>query len=82
MTCKYGDPTCPCQDGDKCHYERDGGTPAWHVLPDYVLAAVAAEREVCAQIAESLTIKIGDGPAIKAKDGDWIADAIRERGRG
>ncbi|MES2958502.1 MAG: NADAR family protein [Pseudomonadota bacterium] len=19
--CKYGDPTCPCQDGDACHYE-------------------------------------------------------------
>ena len=21
MRCKYGDPTCPCQDGDMCHYE-------------------------------------------------------------
>lgn len=19
--CKYGDPLCPCQDGDECHYE-------------------------------------------------------------
>src|ERR1017187_1999257 len=19
--CKYGDPFCPCQDGDQCHYE-------------------------------------------------------------
>jgi hypothetical protein len=19
--CKYGDPYCPCQDGDMCHYE-------------------------------------------------------------
>jgi hypothetical protein len=19
--CKYGDPLCPCQDGDQCHYE-------------------------------------------------------------
>jgi hypothetical protein len=24
--CKYGDPTCPCQDGDMCHYE---GPNAW-----------------------------------------------------
>ena len=24
--CKYGDPTCPCQDGDLCHYE---GKNAW-----------------------------------------------------
>jgi hypothetical protein len=20
--CKYGDPLCPCQDGDACHYEN------------------------------------------------------------
>ena len=25
-TCKYGDPICPCQDGDMCHYE---GPDAW-----------------------------------------------------
>ena len=21
--CKYGDPLCPCQDGDPCHYEGE-----------------------------------------------------------
>ena len=21
--CKYGDPLCPCQDGDQCHYEGE-----------------------------------------------------------
>jgi hypothetical protein len=21
--CKYGDPFCPCQDGDPCHYEGE-----------------------------------------------------------
>lgn len=21
--CRYGDPRCPCQDGDPCHYEGD-----------------------------------------------------------
>jgi hypothetical protein len=26
--CKYGDPTCPCQDGDLCHYE---GKDAWPI---------------------------------------------------
>jgi hypothetical protein len=26
--CKYGDPLCPCQDGDACHYE---GKDAWSV---------------------------------------------------
>lgn len=22
-TCSYGDPACPCPDGDACHYEWD-----------------------------------------------------------
>ena len=26
--CRHGDPTCPCQDGDPCHYERYGDSPA------------------------------------------------------
>lgn len=36
MKCKYGDPLCPCQDGDPCHYEGDDPmTPpnAVHVTP-------------------------------------------------
>jgi hypothetical protein len=28
--CKYGDPTCPCQDGDLCHYEGKNAWPAPH----------------------------------------------------
>lgn len=27
-TCPHGDPCCPCQDGDTCHYEPSGDTPA------------------------------------------------------
>jgi len=26
--CPHGDPSCPCQDGDSCHYEPSGDTPA------------------------------------------------------
>lgn len=26
--CKYGDPFCPCQDGDPCHYEGKNPMPA------------------------------------------------------
>jgi hypothetical protein len=26
--CAFGDPTCPCQDGDLCHYVADEDTPA------------------------------------------------------
>lgn len=28
VTCKYGDPYCPCQDGDACHYETYGDIEA------------------------------------------------------
>jgi hypothetical protein len=62
MNCKYGDLACPCQDGDPCHYEPHGDTPAMNVPPHCVLAAVAAEREVCAIIAETLATQIGNGP--------------------
>lgn len=27
MTCIHGDPTCPCQDGDACHYEACPDAP-------------------------------------------------------
>lgn len=30
-TCPGNDPSCPCQDGDACHYKAVGGTPAWPV---------------------------------------------------
>lgn len=31
LPCPHGDPACPCQDGDLCHYEDDPatGTKAW-----------------------------------------------------
>ena len=50
MACKYGDPSCPCQDGDHCHYEPHDATltPANNVPPEYVRRAIAAEREACA----------------------------------
>ncbi len=25
--CKFGDPSCPCQDGDQCHYTGEGAWP-------------------------------------------------------
>lgn len=30
--CKYGDPLCPCPDGDLCHYEGDGAWPAPRIV--------------------------------------------------
>lgn len=36
IECVYGDPTCPCQDGDLCHYVDDPetGTPAMAPPPE------------------------------------------------
>jgi len=28
MACPFGDPYCPCQDGDACHYIDLPGSPA------------------------------------------------------
>lgn len=28
MLCPFGNPTCPCQDGDACHYVDLPGSPA------------------------------------------------------
>ena len=38
--CKYGDPSCPCQDGGACHYEPQGKTLAMLVRPEFVLRAI------------------------------------------
>lgn len=27
VRCPHGDPTCPCSDGDACHYEQVGDSP-------------------------------------------------------
>lgn len=73
MACKYGDPSCPCQDSDHCHYEphRATNTPANNVPPEFVLRAVAAEREACAELAWKHRYAIGA----------YIAKAIRARSK-
>lgn len=42
--CRYGDPTCPCQDGDSCHYEDAGDSPAWPIVGAGPFAGWAVER--------------------------------------
>ena len=37
IACNYGDPTCPCQGGDPCHYE---GENPMLVPPEYVRQAI------------------------------------------
>lgn len=31
--CPFGDPTCPCQDGDLCHYVDDSETGTLAMMP-------------------------------------------------
>lgn len=65
--CKYGDPHCPCPDGDPCHYEGDD---PMSVPPEYVRQiidiqhsaiskAAKAEREECARLAAAFTVREG-----------------------
>ena len=85
--CKYGDPVCPCQDGDPCHYEPHGDTPAMHVAPESVLRAVAAEREAGAKIAIDHAefcrkeFHSGGHESLdeRASGAAWIAELIRRR---
>ena len=43
--CKYGDPMCPCQDGDACHYEGDNPmTPPPIAALKARIAALEAEN--------------------------------------
>ena len=36
--CPYGDPFCPCQDGDACHYVAVGDSPAMDPPMRWVIA--------------------------------------------
>ena len=50
--CKYGDPMCPCQDGDACHYEGDNPmTPPPIAALKSRIAALEAERDALKQDA-------------------------------
>ena len=63
--CKYGDPHCPCQDGDACHYESYEGSPAVACVPtDYVRRALGR--------AEAENFKLAAGACVI--DGGLVGD--------
>lgn len=45
--CEFGDPFCPCQDGDPCHYVDQPGSPA--MIAPGMLALAEAEAEAAAE---------------------------------
>ena len=68
--CPYGDPGCPCQDGDACHYVVAFGSPAM-APPDIFTAA-----RTIAQVFTAAGIEIhlpGEGGMDDAERGRWHA---------
>lgn len=61
-SCKYGDPLCPCQDGDMCHYEGENpmSPPTPEPVPD-------AELDNAIAFAETYSRR-GDYPRF---DANW-----------
>lgn len=46
--CKYGDPYCPCQDGDSCHYEGENPMAPPAPLPFVEQGAQTAAPDLAA----------------------------------
>lgn len=46
MTCPHGDASCPCQDGDACHYVDLPGSPAMPAPDTVELNAQDAATEL------------------------------------
>ncbi len=44
MQCKYGDPFCPCQDANICHYEGENPMPPPLTAPKCPYCAAAIPR--------------------------------------
>ena len=56
--CPYGDPLCPCQDGDACHYEWDARTKTRPMDVKPVVASLLAtidalKAELIAALAQA-----------------------------
>lgn len=55
--CKYGDPSCPCQDGDSCHYEGENPIkkPHWwhHIKAELKKDAAVAGNDLGNALGEA-----------------------------
>lgn len=77
-SCSYGDPSCPCQDGDPCHYEDTADTtamtPPRPEQPQARAAALAEAMSVVEQERQAWWIGTGDVPRAV----DRILDRLRK----
>lgn len=86
--CKYGDPTCPCPDGDLCHYEGKDAWPApavsHNALTEPVRKAMMdhfsdklSMEEIASfsyEISDNLSRQLAGAPAEKTATGDYCRD--------
>jgi hypothetical protein len=56
--CKFGDPSCPCQDGDMCHYEGPKAWPSPRREQDHI-KAFATVTHAIVYIGEDEPLTIG-----------------------
>lgn len=78
--CPYGDPTCPCQDGDPCHYEGDD---PMLVQPQFVRNRLDVKsrftEQLLVQLSGVLTALEGHKPDPPVKQGDYGWSLAYER---
>ena len=60
--CPYGDPLCPCPDGDTCHYEWDERTKTHPMSPLPVIVRLTAERDDARLLVEEMRALMDGGP--------------------
>lgn len=76
--CRYGDPACPCQDGDACHYEDVGDTKAMDVPPEYVRRAIEWERERIIRRLQSVAGVAAEFPARSVVVPAWAVSDLAD----
>jgi len=65
--CKYGDPFCPCQDGDMCHYEGPNPWSPPKVCPKCGLSLLSYYPVTHADDSHHLS-RDGERPAIRCAE--------------
>ena len=81
IKCLYGDPHCPCQDNDPCHYEDHGNTKAICVPPAYVRNLWMKHHLFVESLVESLVaVKDIDLVLTSLKIGEPVRDKTLRTG--
>jgi hypothetical protein len=80
--CKYGDPNCPCPDGDPCHYEgKDAFTPPEQMTNTARIAIDHATQQIESLKAENSALKqeLADEAAADIQINETMGKYMAER---